>query len=479
MAGVVMRLSHDSRRQGAPCLSLSLHLLLLGATDNAIGGTIGPSRSAFSWRNDSANLALTARWNDLLTATPWSLDITSPDVVDTPPIALEWTLGTDMPMAQKDGVGCWLTDIDEFVIAGGLWAPTNGSAKVATPDATDHDRGPHLNLAYAYNTKADTWQELPGPPWMPGRGTGACTPTALYLVSGVVATTPNNGTEVAKLSRKAGKWVWEHLPPLPQDGYRWLGSSGVINDYLYAAVGLSTRPVANGGTGETSYTNTTYRLRLSTALGNTSGAWERVADFPSSKAPPGIEGGLFASGGLDGPNDAVVNGSLYIIGGGTESWGEGAQAKAFAALYGMGLPVPIVLDGTAGLRTTYKYDAGADTWSQLPDVPLHVERGGSVALKDRYIISLGSTHDRDSFRVGSNCVEPLCGPPNPCKNGMCGKTCNKPCHASKSPPDMSLGGGILTFYGDDVLAFDTGARLRTSKHTSRIALTALKTHTVD
>jgi hypothetical protein len=54
------------------------------------------------------------------------------------------------------------------------------------------------------------------------------------------------------------------------------------------------------------------------------------------------------------------------------------MAKAFAALYALDLPVPIVLDGTAGLRTTWKYDAAADKWSELPDAPIHVERGGSV-----------------------------------------------------------------------------------------------------
>ena len=79
-------------------------------------------------------------------------------------------------------------------------------------------------------------------------------------------------------------------------------------------------------------------------------------------------------------------------------------------------------------------------------MPYHVERGGSVTLKDRYIISLGSTHDKDSFRVGANSV----GVPNPCKNGKCGKGCSKPCKAPHLPPDMALGDGILTYYGDDV-----------------------------
>ena len=75
-----------------------LRLLASFAPLSSAGDTL-----PFPWRNDTANLALTAAWNDLLTATPWSLDITSPDTTDAPPVALEWSLGTDMPFAQKAG----------------------------------------------------------------------------------------------------------------------------------------------------------------------------------------------------------------------------------------------------------------------------------------------------------------------------------------------------------------------------------------
>jgi hypothetical protein len=51
------------------------------------------------------------------------------------------------------------------------------------------------------------------------------------------------------------------------------------------------------------------------------------------------------------------------------------------------------------------------------------------------------------------------GKPVGCKNGKCGKGCSKPCKpgggASSAPADMRLGSGILSYYGDDVLAFDT------------------------
>ena len=73
-----------------------------------------------------------------------------------------------------------------------------------------------------------------------------------------------------------------------------------------------------------------------------------------------------------------------------------------------------------------------------------------MTLKDRYLISLGSTHDKDSFRVGTNCLataDPAAcqgGAPK-CTNNMCGKACNKPCKKTTGPPDMRLGGGILTY----------------------------------
>ena len=50
------------------------------------------------------------------------------------------------------------------------------------------------------------------------------------------------------------------------------------------------------------------------------------------------------------------------------------------------------------------------------------------------------------------------GAPVGCKNGKCGKSCTKPCKpggGGAGPADMRLGGGILSYYGDDVLAFDT------------------------
>ena len=41
-------------------------------------------------------------------------------------------------------------------------------------------------------------------------------------------------------------------------------------------------------------------------------------------------------------------------------------------------------------------------WTALPDAPYHIEQGGTAVLQDRYILSLGSTHGKNSFRVGQD-----------------------------------------------------------------------------
>ena len=41
-------------------------------------------------------------------------------------------------------------------------------------------------------------------------------------------------------------------------------------------------------------------------------------------------------------------------------------------------------------RKSWRYDMAADSWRSIPDAPYHIERGGSVVLKQRYILNLGT-----------------------------------------------------------------------------------------
>lgn len=280
-----------------------------------------------------------------------------------------------MPSAQKDGTGCWLTDLGEFVVTGGLWMNVTKSMRdgLGAPETS----GPHFSQALSYTPANDSWSSLPAPPWMAGRGMGACTADSLYLVAGANTKTPNHGCSVARLSKTGGVWAWTMLPPLPLAGYRYAGSTGIIGDYLV---------VATGGK------NSTYRLHLPSSTTNAS-SWEQMATFPDA----GLQGSS---------NDAVVNQSLYIFGGGSSDTSAAAIA-AFNALYALKLPVPIVTNMAACTRKSWRYDMVANRWHRLPDAPYHVERGGSVLLGGRYIINLGSTHNKDSFRVGNNCLVSL------------------------------------------------------------------------
>ena len=94
-------------------------LLLLQLLSSGLA--MSPPSSHF-WRNDSANLALAAAWNrecaaccdghrsalrvdaaprlaaGYYDATPFSWDVTSPNVSDAPPIGLDWSMGRDGPL---------------------------------------------------------------------------------------------------------------------------------------------------------------------------------------------------------------------------------------------------------------------------------------------------------------------------------------------------------------------------------------------
>ena len=88
--------------------------------------------------------------------------------------------------------------------------------------------------------------------------------------------------------------------------------------------------------------------------------------------------------GMDVPNYAVANGSLYMFGGWRASFaGMQAWQERPDSLYQLGLPVPITI-GTNGarlLRYAWRYSAADDAWERLPDVPQHVCSGGTVTLR--------------------------------------------------------------------------------------------------
>ena len=148
------------------------HVLPLLATAGA---------AAPPWRNDTANLAVTAALNAYLGAVPFTSQHDG-TVTDARPVRLDWDVAGDMPHALKDGVACWFPPgpgrpEGQVLVAGGLW--TTGIA---------HMPGTHsiLNRSYEYDVATGAWTALPPPPFTPGRTQGACLQKsrALVIISG-------------------------------------------------------------------------------------------------------------------------------------------------------------------------------------------------------------------------------------------------------------------------------------------------------
>lgn len=134
------------------------------------------------WRNDSANLALTAAWNRYFQATPFSWDVTSPNITDTPPLSLRWRMGTDAPLGWKDGHGCLFAG-RYFVVAGGVFThilERPGGAEIEAEMDAD------IRTTVAYDTHTDRWDtiKIDDMPYTPLRTTGACGTDAMFIISG-------------------------------------------------------------------------------------------------------------------------------------------------------------------------------------------------------------------------------------------------------------------------------------------------------
>eukprot|EP01047_Picozoa_sp_COSAG01_P071776 COSAG01_NODE_11233_length_1976_cov_21.306873_1_plen_295_part_10 len=214
------------------------------------------------WRNDEANLRLVRAWNDYLSLTPLTRELGGA-VTDSPPVALNWTVGADIPNGGwKNGVACRFGE--QVVLVGGLADDTPAPGGNSTPSNRAWSGG------LVYDLRNNSWSELdPPPPFTAGRTQGACGTGTLFMVSGasgwgnsdigiprhaarnpierrvlqltqIVATVPNGSTAAT-----GSGWRWTELPALPSaiGGFRSLGVAGVIDDeWLVVAGGEETTP---------------------------------------------------------------------------------------------------------------------------------------------------------------------------------------------------------------------------------------------
>lgn len=326
---------------------LTLIMTLQGANDAA------PATTSTDWRDDGANLEIVRRLNEAYRRIPFSEEYEG--VLDDRPLALEWSVGPNLPVAWKGGVAAILGQ--EIVLVGGLWMPGR------------------KNLAYAYNLHNRTYKEIPPPPFETAYTQGAYEGTTLYLVGGRSA-----GRRAAALSRATdGSFKWTPLPDLLEsEGQgRWLGTVGVVPGKWLLLVG--GHPTGTPFEIRSATTLPDWRLRLDVP----DAQWESMSPYPGSARA------LMSSG--------VIRGKLHVFGG---SIADTALREVYLDLikdYGLFIGP---YKGVHDYRDSYRYDPEANTWQQIRNLPFGMSGGAGVVLKDRYILIMGSVHINLPRRVG-------------------------------------------------------------------------------
>jgi len=309
------------------------------------------TKTSTEWRDDERNLSFVRKVNQAYEQLPFSQEYEG--VLDASPFRIDWTVGPNLPVAWKGGVAGLLDE--QIAMVGGLWMP--GRA----------------NRAYAYDVKKGIYNEIPVPPHVTEYTQGTCDGQALYVVGGRAA-----GRKASQLTYDAqAGWEWTALPPLPEsEKGRWLATCDVVpGKWLFLVAGHPT-----GTPSEVRRFSALWdwRLRLDRPGAN----WEPMAPYPG--------------GARSLVSCAVAGGKLYAFGGSLTD----PVMRALQRDAGKACPLlPFPYNGVPNYRDAYRYDPEADEWQALRSLPFPMVGGPMVALRDRYILLMGSADVR-TYRVG-------------------------------------------------------------------------------
>ncbi len=302
------------------------------------------SATPASWRDDATNLKITEQINRALERIPFSVEYDG--VSDHCPLAIDWEIGPDLPMAWKGGVSGVFEG--EIVLAAGAWL--------------DNER-----RAFAFDVNARTYRKIPPPPVATSFTQGAFDGRDLYIVAG------KTGERLAvTLTREPnGEWHWTDLPP-PPEANRWTGAVSVAGGWLFLYTGSYL-----GREGPQDLRD--WRLRLD----DLEAGWKPMAPYPGGQRAVVIS--------------AVARGQIYVFGG----WRADPVLRELRSKVGELAPhrLPIV-PGVIAFRDAYRYDPGADRWTSLRSLPFAMYGGAGIVIDDRYILLMGTSSLRQTLRVG-------------------------------------------------------------------------------
>lgn len=169
---------------------------------------------------------------------------------------------------------------------------------------------------------------------------------------------------------------------------------------------LGTRLVVAGGISTSLAEGLTITPEVLT-LDTLAGTWDALPDLPvawTHAAVAGVGTTLYVLGGLEGP-DFVARGEAFALDFGATAWRAIAPLPAGLERGAAGVvvsPPHIYLLGgastTGSLASCLDYDLGADTWTQLPDLPSPRSHPAAMRDDDGTLIVAGGLGDLGSSR---------------------------------------------------------------------------------
>jgi N-acetylneuraminic acid mutarotase len=212
----------------------------------------------------------------------------------------------------------------------------------------------------------------------------------IFVVFGLVTAFALTSTD----SAKANTWTRKADIPTPRKAH----STAAVDGKIYVIGGLAT---------DTSYNNS-GAIPAVEEYNPATDTWTRKADMP------------VARGYLDGSSHPVVDGKIYVIGGGnpasarvdiydpaTDTWSRGADMPtprlifarvAFEGkIYTFG-GLAGLRNSDRGLKTTDVYDPKTDTWTESATMPQAVW-GHSAEVVDGKIYVIGGSYGIDAMQI--------------------------------------------------------------------------------
>ena len=317
--------------------------------------------------------ALVETWNERASAGP---------PLEVFPVFDGWSMAHSMPLARSEhGVAAF---------NGAVWV-LGGYPPGRLP----------TNLVQIYDPVASRWSLGPPLPQPIHHIMTAAVDGKLYVIGGEIDGASTGRPEIFVAHTwvhdpAVGGWIARAPMPTPRSG----GGAAVVDGKIYVAGG---RPP--GGSAFEVYDPATNQ-------------WERLPDMPTQRnhlAMTAIDGRIIVAGGRFGPGAMAERTTVVeIYDPATRSWSRGAPLPAprggiTGAAYG-GCMYVFGGEGDAGhvlglTPTTYVYNPVADSWSQLPDLPIAVHGlKGSAVIDGRIFlpgggITLGGNSGTNAMQV--------------------------------------------------------------------------------